>query len=135
VLGVGPLLADHCHLGQVPGDFILDWWDTLINGGHWSCYPSLSNLAREKGESLPLVRARETITPCFGTPIHPAWRRCENLKDNEYSCVSAPCQTGASTPQIQGLIISRALSPTSITLVVLPVFTRWVSVGPPKRNP
>ncbi len=51
-------------------------------------------------------RARETITPCFGTPIHPVWRAvscsrrnwhfphpcgscCENLKDTEYYCVSA----------------------------------------------
>jgi len=49
------------------------------------------------------IRARETITPCFGTPIHPVWLRCENLKDTEYSCVSAPCQTGASTPQTHGL--------------------------------
>ena len=74
-----------------------------------------------------VCRARATITSHFGTPIHPVWLRCENLKDKEYSCVFArsagmhecrwrqdagcdPCRTGASTPQTRELNIARALN-------------------------
>ncbi len=47
----------------------------------------------------------------FWRSIHPACPCCENLKFNPYSCVFAPCQTGASTPQIRKVIVARALNP------------------------
>jgi len=99
----------------VPGDWrVVSQGDPLAEGDGWREDAPQDDIYLVAGPyhlyQRPTLRARETITPCFGTPIHPAWRRCENLKDNEYYCVSAPCQTGASTPQNQELTISRALN-------------------------